>query len=141
MCVHPISVNHASKARRPDVVVPKVRTSRLTLSPEARRTHATTVSLLTSRPAHRECTISTFPSILSRSAWGPRHRTLKSMLQERCRPFAQSGVIKAPRVQLENGLLRTKQKPTSLPTLHDNTSSRRPQKSFIPGGSVQPVNN
>src|SRR3954452_8144322 len=63
------------------------------------------------------------------------------MLQERCRPLAQSGVIKSPRVQLENGLLRTKQKPTSLPTLHDNTSSRGPQKSFIPGGSVQPENN
>src|SRR3954462_1770893 len=52
------------------------------------------------------------------------------MLQERCRPLAQSGVIKAPRVQLENGLLRTKQKPTSLPTLHDNTSSRGAAKKF-----------
>jgi hypothetical protein len=52
------------------------------------------------------------------------------MLQERCRPLAQSGVIKAPRVQLENGLLRTKQKPTSLPTLHDNTRSRGAAKKF-----------
>src|SRR4051812_27119918 len=52
------------------------------------------------------------------------------MLQERCRPLAQSGVIEAPRVQLENGLLRTKQKPTSLPTLHDNTRSRGAAKKF-----------
>ena len=52
------------------------------------------------------------------------------MLQERCHPLAQSGVIEAPRVQLENGLLRTKQKPTSLPTLHDNTRSRGAAKKF-----------
>src|SRR3954462_1505108 len=56
------------------------------------------------------------------------------MLQERCRPLAQSGVIKAPRVQLENGLLRTKQKPTSLPTLRYDTRSGDRKKVSYPAG-------
>jgi hypothetical protein len=84
--------------------------------------------------AYVSCVAPALPSTLSRSAWGPRHETLKSMLQERCRPLAQSGVIKAPRIQLENGLLRTKQKPTLLPTLRYYTKSRGQQKVSYPAG-------
>ena len=37
------------------------------------------------------------------------------MLPRRCRPVAPVGVIEAPRVQLNHGLFRTIEKPTSVP--------------------------
>jgi hypothetical protein len=50
-------------------------------------------------------------------AWGPhRNRTLDNVLRGRYRPVAPMGVIEAPRVQLTNGLFRTIEKSTSLPT-------------------------
>ena len=52
-CVHRHSVNHASRANKPSVVVAKVRQSRLTLRLLISRTQATTVALCTSRPATR----------------------------------------------------------------------------------------
>ena len=42
---------------------------------------------------------------------------LQDMLRDRCRSVAKLRVIEAPRVQLTNGLLRTKKEPTSVPTL------------------------
>jgi hypothetical protein len=47
------------------------------------------------------------------------------------------GVIEAPRVQLENGLFRTKEKPTSLPTAALEYPRRGNVKSFIQGGSAK----
>jgi len=45
-----------------------------------------------------------------------QRRTLAIRLQERHRSLAKVGVIKAPQVKLGNGLFRTKEKPTSVPT-------------------------
>src|ERR1700739_2474605 len=44
------------------------------------------------------------------------------------------GVIEAPRVQLTNGLFRTIEKPTSLPTAATEYPSRRSAQSFNQGG-------
>ena len=57
-CLTRLSVNHASNANRPPVVVAKVRHSHVGLRPTINRTQATTVSLWTSRPAPRLCMIS-----------------------------------------------------------------------------------
>jgi hypothetical protein len=51
--------------------------------------------------------------------------------------LAPVGVIEAPRVQLENGLFRTKEKPTSLPTAALEYPRRGNVKSFIQGGSAK----
>ena len=51
--------------------------------------------------------------------------------------MAPVGVIEAPRVQLENGLFRTKKKPTSLPTAALEYPRRGNAKSFIQGGSAK----
>ena len=51
--------------------------------------------------------------------------------------MAPVGVIEAPRVQLENGLFRTIEKPTSLPWAALKYPRRRNAKSFIQGGSTE----
>jgi hypothetical protein len=48
--------------------------------------------------------------------------------------LAQVGVIEAPRVQLTNGLFRTIEKPTSLPTAATEYPSCRSAQSFNQGG-------
>jgi hypothetical protein len=46
------------------------------------------------------------------------------------------GVIETPRVQLGNGLFRTKETPTSLPTAAIEYPRCRNAESFIQGGSA-----
>jgi hypothetical protein len=46
------------------------------------------------------------------------------------------GVIEAPRVKLTNGLFRTMEKPTSVPTDHGRYRSHCRPASFIQGGSA-----
>src|SRR5262249_59289067 len=52
-CVQPFTSSHSPNSIRLAVVVANVRTERDTLPPSTMRTHATTVSLCTSRPAQR----------------------------------------------------------------------------------------
>ena len=59
-------------------------------------------------------------------------RTLKNVLQEHCCSLAPVGVIEVPRVQLTNGLVRTIDKPTSLPTASPEYPSGD-AKRFHPG--------
>src|ERR1700751_563108 len=109
--VQPSSVNHASKSSSPDVVVSKVLTSRVILSSKTKRTHATTVSLCTSRPLQRRRMTSINPSPLERTA---SVGTLLTNSPKRAPgALAPRGIIEGaqgPRIQLGNGLTRTKQK-------------------------------
>ena len=54
------------------------------------------------------------------------------MLRDRCRSVAKLRVIEAPRVQLTNGLKRTKEEPTSVPTL-------RPHYHAVESLKIRPV--
>jgi len=60
--------------------------------------------------------------------------TLTNVLRGRYRPLAPMGVIEAPRVQLTNGLFRTIEKPTSVPTAASDIVTLRDAKSFMQGG-------
>jgi hypothetical protein len=51
--------------------------------------------------------------------------------------MAPVGVIEVPRVQLNNGLFRTMEKPTSVPTEQKPYHHRRSWASFIQGGSAE----
>ena len=51
--------------------------------------------------------------------------------------MAPVGVIEAPRVQLENRLFRTIEKPTSVPRAALKYPRRRNAKSFSQGGSTE----
>jgi hypothetical protein len=50
---------------------------------------------------------------------------------------AQVGVIEIPRVQLNNGLFRTIEKPTSVPADQRPYRHCRHRASFIQGGSAE----
>ena len=58
------------------------------------------------------------------------------MLRDRCRSVAKLRVIEAPRVQLTNGLKRTKEEPSSVPTLRPHYHAVEPLK-IRPVSSMQ----
>src|SRR5215831_11777417 len=69
-CVQPFASSHSPNSTRLAVVVANVRTERNTSPPSAKRTHATTVSLCTSRPAQRRYITSMISSPVASPAWG-----------------------------------------------------------------------
>ncbi len=101
------------------------------------RTQATTVSLCTSRPAQCGYRTSMFPPAAAPSAWNPCQGNLTSVLRGRCRPVATIWGAQGLRVRLKHGLIRTKQKPTSVPTTVRTLTPTRPR--FISCGSAPPV--
>jgi hypothetical protein len=69
-CVQPFTSSHSPNSIRLAVVVANVRTERDTSPPSTMRTHATTVSLCTSRPAQRGYITSMTSSPVASPAWG-----------------------------------------------------------------------
>src|SRR5215472_18658511 len=115
-CVHSFSASHFDKRRRSAVVVWKVRTSVVTWPSETRA----------GRPPPSPCerrdrniadaSTPSSPPLLRRRRGAPYIRILRSVLPSQDGSWQQSEVLPEPRVQLGNGLNRTKVTPTSVPT-------------------------
>src|SRR5262245_15241662 len=69
-CVQPFCSSHSPNSMRPAIVVANVRTKCDASLAAARRTHATTVSLCTSKPAQRRYITSMTASPVAPPAWG-----------------------------------------------------------------------
>ena len=61
------------------------------------------------------------------------------MLRTRCRALTQSGVIEAPRVKLRHGLIRTKEKSTSVPAATQHTQQFHARRVGPAGGQLRPT--
>src|SRR4051794_29283986 len=108
--LQPLSLSHSASSSRPAAVAAKVRTSRAALPPATRRTVATAVASWTSRPAQRDRGPPWLPPLGAPPVREPRRGSLADVLRVGGPALAQAGVLEGSRVQLENGLARTKAK-------------------------------
>src|SRR4029453_13509388 len=112
--LHPPPNNHSCNAHSPVAVVANVRTSCCARPAVVTRTHATTVCLCTSSPAHRAWITSlTSPPFCRRDV--PRGVNLPSVLRDRGGPWRQSRVRTGRRVHTRYRASRTTHCSTSVP--------------------------
>src|SRR5882724_4431130 len=96
-CVQPLVASHSPNSIRLAVIVANVRTERDTSPPAAMRTHATTVSLCTSRPAQRGYITSMISSPVASPAWGTSTGNSIKRAPDRKGHWHNQGCSKYPR--------------------------------------------
>src|SRR5262245_9185329 len=131
-CVQPFSSSHSLNSIRPAVVVANVRTKCDASLPAVRRTHATTVSLCTSRPAQRGYITSMISSPVAPSAWGTSIEKLIKRAPDReghwhiqgCPQYPRSNSFSGSRHQNNDDLCAGG--PPSLAPVSSSRVGRRP---------------